>query len=154
MSWLEKTQEMFKSWLDSQQELWKGWTESADMPSAATWSKTLKIWENSFKNFVETQALWTRTWVRNMAAEFEVEGMDDFVQSTEDLTNTWVKAQHQLWSNWFEMVKNMDPNEMSDEVKAEATEIMQSWQNNLEKMVEAQRSWAEQWAKMFGQDQD
>jgi hypothetical protein len=154
MNWLEKTQEMVKSWMDEQEQMWKSWTDSLDAPTGANWGRTIKTWENSFKNFIETQALWTRTWVRNMSNEVDAEGFDEFAKSVEALTNTWVEAQQQLWGNWFEMVKNMDPEEMSGAMKTETTEAMRQWQDSLEKMAEAQKSWAAEWAKMFGLDQD
>lgn len=152
MDWLEKTQDMVKTWMDSQEKMWANWTDSLEAPSAANWTKTVKTWESSFKNFIETQALWARMWMRNAATEANMEGLDEFMKSAEGMTNTWVEAQQQLWSNWFAMLKNFDPADMTDKTKAEADKAMQAWQEGMNKMLQTQREWADQFAKMTDQD--
>ena len=153
MEWFDKTQKMLKDLMDTQKQMWENWTESIDTPTASGWQKTLKTWENSLNNFVEQQALWTRMWVRNLNANADIEGMEDLTKSIEEMSRSWVDAQQQMWGNWFEMMRGVNPEEMTDEMKDNAQQAAQSWQTNMQKMMDMQKEWASQWSSAFTQDE-
>ncbi|MCI0708794.1 MAG: hypothetical protein L0154_01410 [Chloroflexi bacterium] len=140
MEWLDKSQEMIKSWMDSTEKMWKQLTDSVEMPTAGAWNKALKTWEHSFNNFVETQALWMRMAMRNASSSANIEGMDEFVKSMEEMTNNFVEMQKSMWGSWFSLVKNMNPESMTDEMKAQAQKGMDAWKDGMQKVIEAQQS--------------
>jgi polyhydroxyalkanoate synthesis regulator protein len=150
MDWLKRSQDMINSWMETQQKMWKSFTDAAEMPDMASWDKLMKTWENSLKNFVESQALWARSWVRNASEQFDVPGADMFVKAVEEMTNTWTEMQQQLWRNWFEMMKNFDPSKMTPGFQEEATKAMQGWQDQMKKLLETQREWLNQWLSIGG----
>lgn len=152
MDWLQKSQEMMKGWMDTQEKMMKSWTESVETPDLTSWDKTMKTWENSLKNFVETQALWARSSVRNMSENSDIAGMDGYVKTVEDMTNSWVKAQQQLWSNWFQMIKHMDPAKMGKDFPQEAMQAMAGWQDQMEQLLENQREWLANWTSIAKDD--
>jgi hypothetical protein len=149
MDWFQQTQEMMKGLMDSQQKLWQSWTEGAQTSPASNWTKTLKTWENSFKNFMDTQATWTRMWVRGLSENTEIEGIEDFTKSVEEMTHKWVETQQKLWENWFEMLKQFDPEKTSATIKTDAEKAMTLWQDNMKKVLDTQTEWFNQWLKQI-----
>lgn len=154
MDWLQKSQEMMKGWMDTQEKMWKSWTDAVQTPDVSNWDKTMKTWENSLKNFVESQALWARSWVRNLSENADFAGMDDYVKTVEEMTNAWVQAQQQLWSNWFQMIKKMDPQKMSDNFPQEAMQAMSGWQGQMEELLKTQQEWLANWTSIAGDDKE
>ena len=148
MDWLEKTHEMVETLMESQEKMWQTWTESAKAPSNTTWEKTVKTWENSFKNFIETQALWARMWLRGINTNTTVEGADELVTNLEDMTRSWVDAQQQIWNNWFQMLKSFDPEQFNANTQGEMDKAMKTWKDGLQKLMVSQREWATQFASM------
>ena len=153
MDWLQKSQEMMKGMMDTQEKMWKSWTEAVQTPDLANWDKTMKTWENSLKNIVESQALWARSWVRNLSENTDLAGMDEYVKTVETMTNAWVEAQQQLWSNWFQMVKKIDPKKMGANFPEEAMQAMSGWQGQMEQLLKNQREWLTKWTSIAGDDE-
>ena len=143
MEWLDKTQEMVKSWMSTTEDLWNQWTDSIELPGSGNWNKALKTWENSFNNFIETQALWMRMGLRNISTNSNVEGMDDMLKSMEDMTNNFVEMQKSMWGSWFTMVKNMNPDNMTEDMKEQAQKGMDAWKEGMKKVMEAQQNLAD-----------
>jgi hypothetical protein len=143
MEWLDKTQEMVKSWMNTTEDMWKQWTDSIELPGSGNWNKALKTWENSFNNFIETQALWMRMGLRNISTSANVEGMDDMLKSMEEMTNNFVEMQKSMWGSWFTMVKNINPDNMTEEMKQQAQKGMDAWKEGMQKVMEAQQNLAD-----------
>lgn len=157
MNWMEQTRDMMKVWMDSQQQMWKSFTEGMTPATAAppadassAWDRTLKTWESSFKNFIETQALWARMFVRNMMSGMEGEQADAFVKAIEESTKLWTDAQQALWENWSMMVRQLDPDKMSDMVSSDNIQkMMDSWREQLQKVMDMQAQWSKQMMDMM-----
>ena len=154
MDWLKQGQDMFKAWMDAQQKTWETWTESTRKAAGASesgqWAKTLETWENAFKNLTETQALWVRMWARSVASSARVKGAEDFARSVEELSRIWVDTQQQLMSNWFALFRQMDTARPAEEIQ----KAMRVWQENMQKLTEAQSEWAEKWAETLKPQSD
>lgn len=154
MNWMEQSQDMLKAWMDSTQKMWKGWTDgmTGEQSADATWDRILKTWENSFKNFIETQALWARSWARNMMANVDGEQSEAFVKAVEDSTKVWTEVQESLWQSWSGMIKNFDPSNMMENMQTEGKKMMDAWQAQMQKIVEMQAEWSKQMTDMAKKD--
>lgn len=158
MNWMEQTRDMMKVWMDSQQQMMKTFTDSmmgtpssptADAASSA-WDRTLKTWESSFKNFIETQALWARMFVRNTMSGMEGEQAAAFTKAIEETTQMWTEAQQALWENWSMMVRQMDPSKMGDMMSPEGmTKMMEMWREQMKKVADMQAEWQKQMQDMM-----
>lgn len=153
MDWVKQTQDLFKTWMDTQQKMWANWTDAtqsaADSQSSNLWSQSVNTWANGFKNFVETQALWARMWARNMISGSESRGAEAFVKAVEDMTHMWVDMQQKLWNNWFEIVRQFNPADITENTQGQMLKAMESWQSTLGKIMDAQTEWTKQWAEMI-----
>ncbi len=154
MNWMEQTRDMMKEWMDSQQQMWKSFTEGVPPVTAPTdavaWERILKTWESSFKNFIETQALWARMFVRNMMSGIEGEQAEAFVKAIEESTKMWTDTQQALWENWSMMVRQMDPAKMSDVISSDSMgKMMESWREQMQKVMDMQTQWSKQMMDMM-----
>jgi hypothetical protein len=149
MDWLKQTEEMVKNWMDAQQKIWHSWSENLPNPATTSWDKTVAAWENSFKNFVESQSLWSRMWMRGMMEKSPVEGTGDMMKVMEEMTRTWEETQLKVWGAWFELVQKFNPEDMSENLKTDLESAMTTWQENLKKVLDTQNEWLAQWAKMM-----
>lgn len=159
MDWLQQTQDMMKVWMDTQQKMWGSWTTTAkelgEKPSAGAWDKTVQAWQNSFKNLIETQALWARMWARSISSSNDSEQTAAFVKGVEDMTNAWVQTQEMLWNNWFDMVRQLNPANMGDNMQDQTGKAIASWQEQMQKIMDAQNEWTKQWSTMMAKkDED
>lgn len=152
MDWLKQGQEMFKVWMDAQQKTWESWTEStskaAEADESGQWAQTLQTWENAFKNLMETQALWARMWARSVAGVAQVQGGEEFAKAVEEMSRIWVETQEKLMGSWFALFKQMDTARPSKDVQ----QAMKTWQENMQKLVDAQTEWAAKWADALKTD--
>lgn len=154
MNWMEQSQSMLKSWMDSTQQMWKSWTDSmGEQAPDASWDRVLKTWENSFKNLIETQALWTRSWARNMMSGMDSEHSDAFVKAVEESTKMWTDMQLAMWESWSSIIKQFDPAKMNENMNTEGRKMMEAWQEQMQKMQEMQTKWSEQMMTMMKKDQ-
>jgi hypothetical protein len=70
-AWAAEVEETTRSWTEAQKQLWQGWYETMKKldPSkpAAAWGDEggdlMRIWQESVRKALETQAEWGRTWV-------------------------------------------------------------------------------------------
>ena len=150
MNWMDQTQDMLKVWMESTEKMWKGWTEAmGEKPADGAWDRTLKTWENSFKNFIETQALWARMWVRNTMAGMEGEQSEAFVNAVEESTKLWTETQQMLWNNWAQMIKQLDPSKLMDSVDTDGKKMMDAWQEQMQQVMTMQTEWSKQMMDMM-----
>jgi hypothetical protein len=150
MNWMEQSQNMLQSWMDSTQQLWKTWSDNmGDQAPDASWDRVLRTWENSFKNLIETQALWTRSWARNMMNGVDGEQSAAFVKAVEDSTKMWTDMQLTMWQSWSTMMKQFDPTQMSENMNTEGHKMMEAWQEQMQKMMDMQAKWSKQMMDMM-----
>lgn len=154
MDWFKQAQDMFKVWTDSQQSMWESMKKTSqdlsEQPSKV-WGKTVQAWENAVKNLIDTQALWARMWARGASTDETTQG---FVKTVEEMTHMWSQMQQQLWSNWFQMIRQFNLDDMNESMKLEATKAMKSWQENMQKMMDTQMEWVKQWSEMLKHGSD
>jgi hypothetical protein len=152
MDWLQQSRGMLKNWMDMQDSMWRSWLNTSDKPSQNAWEHSLQTWENGFKNYTEMQAMWARMWARNMMTGNDTDGAKAFVGAVEDMTKTWVDLQTALLDSWLKMAKMMDPAQMQTDMPDDMQTYMDAWREQLTKMMDMQREWSEQAAKLMKAD--
>lgn len=157
MDWFKKNQEMMTSWMETQQKMMNSMMPQsntlADVDSPMDYDRMLRTWETSFKNMMETQTLMTRMWARNMAMGMPAEAGDNFVKSVEQMTQTWTEMQSMMMTNWFSMMRDMNPAQMQD-MPDDAVNAMEAWQSNMQKMMESGQEWTQKWMSMMSASDD
>lgn len=145
MNWYQQSQDMMKSWMDIQQQMMNAMTQSATTPNTPSdnWDQTLQSWENAFKNAMETQALLTRMWARNMTVGLSADAAQAFTSSIEQMSNTWSEMQSLMLSNWFKVLKSMNPSSLEEQ----STTAMKQWQESMQQMMQMQNEWAQKWSE-------
>jgi len=65
------------------------------------------------------------------------------------MSEQWLDTQQQLWSNWFEMLKNFDFSKLTTSWSGAGTDPMKIWQESSQKIMEAQADWMRAWVNAF-----
>ena len=64
-------EQMIKTWAEAQRQLLTNWIDmvraEGGVPDAKVWNKTVDSWRTAVMNTLDTQAIWTRTWVDSLA---------------------------------------------------------------------------------------
>jgi hypothetical protein len=146
-NWYQQSNDMMKNWMDMQQQMMNGMMQTAGNPqtTSESYEQALQGWENAFKNAMETQALMTRMWARNMTAGMSSETSETFTKSVEQMTNTWTEMQSMMLSNWFTVMRMMNPANMQDQSSA----AMQQWQESMGQMMQMQMEMSQKWMEMM-----
>jgi hypothetical protein len=154
MEWSKQAEDMVKSWADVQKKMWEGWlTPLKDLPAGAgdtEYQKNLAAWEASVKRALEAQVEWTRKWAEGLSAgRAGSEAAAGMAQQAHEMMKLWTDAHRQLWENWFNTLKQMDPSRAvgAGAWEQEAQKVYQVWQEAAKSSQEAMSRWTEVWAK-------
>lgn len=151
IDWKKQSEEMFKVWTESQQKMWNSWLETvqqnpAQAPMTDMWKKTVETWEEMAKNVFSAQTEWARMWTENLSGMAGLpKEVVEWAQQAQEMTRRWSEAQQQLWQDWFEIVKKVDPAKMPANWDGESQKMFQSWQESTQKIMEAQAEWTRMW---------
>lgn len=154
--WTKQTEEMFKAWSETQKKLMENWAESmkgvGGSRGAEFWEKTLATWEETLEKSTKTQAEWTEKWLENLKS---MQGMpEQAVKSTEqfqEMTQRWTATQEQLWSKWFEMLREFDPAKLPEKWSEAIQNPFQTWQDATKQIMDAQAEWMRIWMGSIGE---
>lgn len=151
-NWYQQSQDMMKTWMDMQQQMMNSMMQGAANPQTSTegYEQALQGWENAFKNAMETQALLTRMWARNMTVGMSGQAAESFTKSMEQMTNTWTEMQAMMLSNWFMVLRMMNPANMQEQ----STTAMQQWQESMAQMTQMQMEMSQKWMEMMSGTSD
>jgi polyhydroxyalkanoate synthesis regulator protein len=148
--WTKQTEEMFKAWSEAQKKITESWAENVKglggAQSGELWEKALATWEETLEKSTKTQAEWTQKWIESLKS---MQGMpEQAVASTErfqEMTQRWAAMQEQFWSNWFEMLRSLEPAKFSEKWGEAFQNPFQVWQNATKKVMDAQAEWLRVW---------
>jgi len=146
MNWQQQTEEMFKTWTDSQKKVWENWTDAmkgfGTTPNTEMWGKTLDTWQTMVKNGLDTQGQWTKTMVDNVT---KIEGVPapvvEMTKQSQEMNARWNEMQQQMWNNWFDLVKKMDPSTFAKFGGEDGKNLFQTWQDSMQQMMKTQTEW-------------
>jgi hypothetical protein len=104
---------------DSQQKLFNQWLDSSKSGHASPFADIFNIATQSQENFVhsclKTQADWSKQVCDIMQKQ---DHLPDVVKTTviqaQTINDSWRQLRETIWSNWFEMIKNVDPAALLD----------------------------------------
>jgi len=144
MEWTKQSEEMFKTWTDAQKKMWdeclkvmQGFGQS---PSTQVWEKTVDTWNQTTQKFLDAQVEGARLWAENVTKAKGTEEGAEWGKQGQELITRFTETQKQLWANWFELVKKLDPSNMMNWPR-DGQKFVQSWQDTIQKAFNAQAEW-------------
>lgn len=152
MDWAVQTDEMIRTWTDAQRKMWENWLEAMQhMGNAsqanATWERIVETWKESSHKALETQVAWTQFWADSMTTNANTpREVIEWTQQVRDTMQQWQASQAQLAENWFETLKKSNPATLIKTWNnTEAQQIVTTWQEAFQKLMEAQFGWLRMW---------
>lgn len=147
MDWQKQTQDMMKVWTDTQKKVWDNWTESMKSFSTVSnpteaWVKSIETWHGMVNNGIEVQHDWAKMWVDSVA---KVDGvpapMVEWTKQAFEMNTQVSNLQKQMWSQWFEFVKKLEPGKMPQFNSDEGKQMFQLWQDAVQNVAKVQTDW-------------
>ena len=154
MNWTEQNEAMFKAWTDAQEKMWKAYSESISdfgkSPGEKFWGQTIKAGEDLVKNSLAAQVEWMTAWSENFK---DLEGMpsqaSEALGQFQEMTERWAATQEKLWAAWFDMLKKMDPSQVTGSWGEMPQNPFQAWQDSTKMVMDAQMEWMQAWMSQF-----
>jgi len=144
MEWTKQSEEMLKTWTEAQKKMWddcmkvmQGFGQS---PSTQVWEKTVDTWNQTMHKFLDAQVEGARVWAENITKAKGTEEATEWAKQGQDLIARLTETQKQLWANWFELVKKLDPSNMMNWPR-DGQKFVQTWQETIQKSFNAQTEW-------------
>lgn len=148
MEWQKQTEEMMEHWTSTQKQMWESWTEAmkgfSNGQNIEMWTKTVETWQEMVKGNMDSQRNFTKMWIESLEKMENVPPQFiEWVKQTEQMNGQWTDMQVKMWNDWFEMVKKVEPVDMSKMVNLDSQKTMfETWQNTVKSTMGTQ-------AKMF-----
>ena len=146
----EKSSEetLMTTWADAQQKMLVGWLDllqGTEQPSRKmVWSETVKAWQSTVQETLDTQARWLRDWTgRVQVTSGSPTELRKNVQQAQVLLLRWTEAQQHLWQGWFQLVQQLGP---LLEAGSQADEhLLSNLQESGWAIINAQTEWVQHW---------
>src|SRR6266571_3442620 len=137
---------LMTTWSDAQQKMLVGWLnllQGTEQPSRKmVWSETVKAWQSTVQETLDTQARWLRDWTgRVQVTSGSPTELRKNVQQAQVLLLRWTEAQQHLWQGWFHLAQHLGP---LLEAGSQADEhLLSSLQESGWAIVDAQTEWVQ-----------
>jgi hypothetical protein len=148
--WTKQAEETMRTWTKAHQQLWESWKSA--MPQAGAtqageaWEKVVDYWKEAIDKSLGAQAEWADLWassVRSQAgAPKELGAWTEQMAST---MKTWTESQSQLWQDMLDSFKQATPEALALRLDESAQAAFKTWQDAIQKAVEAQRELTKHW---------
>ena len=150
MEWMKQAEDIFKTWTETQKTMWEEWmkaTQSFGKTQATdSWKRTVDVWEESVKKSLNLQMECSKVWADSFtSAKGTPKEFQEWARQGQEMMSRWVETQMQLWTAWFEMVKRLDPTSVSGSAEKDSDNMLNMWQDNLKKLLNAQAEWGRVW---------
>ena len=159
-------EQMMKAWAEAQRQLLSNWLDmaraaggSGAMPDAKVWNQTVDSWRTAVMNTLDTQTIWTRTWVDSMLkAPGTPDAVQEMMRAGVGNAERWADAQRELWQSWFDVMKETaksatQSTQTSARGKAAAGQAAQTgeglvdlWAATTRSLLDAQADWVRRWS--------
>jgi hypothetical protein len=161
-------EQMMKTWAEAQRQLLTNWLDTVRaaggagaMPDAKVWNQTVDSWRTAVMNTLDSQAIWTRTWIDSMLkAPGTPDAVQEMMRAGAGNIERWAEAQRQLWQSWFDVMKETakGATQASTRGKAAAGQAAQTgeeglvdlWAATTRSLLDAQTDWVRRWSDTFG----
>jgi hypothetical protein len=150
MEWMKQAEDIFKTWTETQKTMWEEWmkaTQSFGKTQATdSWKRTVDVWEESVKKSLNLQMECSKVWADSFtSAKGTPKEFQEWARQGQEMMSRWVETQMQLWTAWFEMVKRLDPTSVTGSAEKDSDSMLNLWQDNLKKLLNAQAEWGRVW---------
>jgi hypothetical protein len=157
MDWIKQSEAMFTAWAETQQKMWETFSESVDSfgksPGEKMWAQTIKAGEELVKSSLSAQAEWMKSWSEHFnSLEGIPEQATQAVAQSKEMTERWAATQQRLWGAWFEMLKKLDPSQISSSWTDMPKNPFQVWQDSTKMVMDTQMEWMKTWMDQFKTD--
>ncbi|MCC5858761.1 MAG: hypothetical protein JJT90_11440 [Ectothiorhodospiraceae bacterium] len=152
MNWQKDMERMVAGWTETQQRMWDSWMDSVrqftqrGLPRddwRQTYEQNLEAWERSVQQALEAQKTWAHKWSEAMGGAPDApEAARAYSEQVQTMMQGWTESQRQLWSAWFESMRDMDPQRPSTAWEEESRQVMEAWQQAAERARETLDNWA------------
>ncbi|MEZ4660150.1 MAG: hypothetical protein R2911_21540 [Caldilineaceae bacterium] len=116
MEWTKQFEEMSKTWAQTQQKMWSNWAETAQSmgqkQAGAAWrdDRRLADVDESTAGCPDRRHAAVGGQCRCVAQYPQAHA---WMLMCSDMTQHWTDTQKQLWNNWFELVKEFNPEKLA-----------------------------------------
>jgi hypothetical protein len=144
MSERNQEESLVSTWADAQQKVLAGWLDllqETQRPSrTVAWNETVKAWQTSVQETLDTQARWLRDWTgRVQVTSGSPTELRKNVQQAQMLLLRWTEAQQHLWQGWFHLVQQLGP---LLEAGSQADEqLLRTLRESGQAIINAQTEW-------------
>jgi hypothetical protein len=97
-------------------------------------------WNQTIQELLDAQGQGARLWTENITKAKGAEQAAEWSKQGQDLIARLTETQKQLWANWFELVKKLDPSNVTSWTR-DGQKFMQTWQETIQKAFNAQTEW-------------
>jgi hypothetical protein len=151
MSDKNTNESLFKNWADSQQKLLTDWLDTlrklGGTPTMELWKTTVDAWQNSVKQTLDAHTAWTHQWIEVLTnAKGTPEELQTLVRQGKEQLQQWTEAERDLWQSWFNVVREINFKPESGDKQQVANDLLQLWQENAYKMIDAQANFVRRWS--------
>lgn len=143
--WSDQITEFQRSCMEQQQQMLSGWFGALQMAGTGTpqnvWHEALDTLEQQINSTLDTQQQSFRALLYTLKdAGNSTPEMSQWQAQADAGMSAWIDVQHQLWNNWFNMLRSASP------VRKQPGEIIaQNWQDMMQQAVEMQQQWLSSW---------
>ena len=151
MNWADEAEKILKTWTDTQEKLWKSWAPPAASESPEdAWTRGLELWQQSIRQTLEAQSEAMKMWT-SLAQQGDVTAPEfsRYFPALQDMFGQWTAAQQQLWSQWVETLKSIDPGKLNEMWQEQGDELLQQFSESTKKMMQAQQQAMAQFLEGF-----
>ncbi len=151
MNWADEAEKILKTWTDTQEQIWKSWAPPATSESPEdAWNRGLELWQQSIQQTLDAQSEAMKMWASVAqqggapAPEFS-----RYFPALQDMFGQWTTAQQQLWSQWVETLKSIDPGKLNETWQEQGDDLAQQFSASTKSMMDAQQQAMAQFLEVF-----
>lgn len=150
MDWTKQTEDVFKTWTDAQTKMWNDWLKGMQgfgkSQSSQVWEKSVDAWDESIRKILDAQTDWTERWAESLTvSKGAPKEMVEWSKQGQEMIKRWTDTQKMLWTNWFAIVKKLDPSALGANW-GDGQTFQKSWQQAVQKALSTQEEWSRLWA--------
>jgi hypothetical protein len=141
---------MLQTWSQTQQNLLTEWLDTlrklGGKPALELWEQTVDTWQSAVKETVDKRAEFSRQLIETLAnTKGTPEELRELARKEREQVQHWTEAERELWQGWFNIVRHINFRPEPGAGAQAGRDIVQLWQENAHKMIDAQASLLRRW---------
>ena len=135
----------------NQQQFFSHWFQPPGNNSENTggqmYDEAVEIWENTVSECLAVQASWSELVRASIQQQEQIPApLRQTLIQAQSVNDTWRESRKQLWKNWFELMKNNNPQQFSGLFNATDAEAVPFWQESLQSFVDNNMKLLQPWS--------